>query len=68
MVAAHNLALRRWLADGGRPEDAESCREQFRRVAPMLPLGGGEGGENGLEDVTRRLERAARTLERGARG
>ncbi|MET0188817.1 MAG: TetR family transcriptional regulator, partial [Pseudonocardia sediminis] len=59
IVAAHNQALRRWLADGGRSEDVDACREHFRRVAPMLPL----GTEQGLEDVTRRLERAARALE-----
>lgn len=62
IVAAHNQALRRWLADGGRLADAEACREHFRLVAPMLPLGPDDGG---LEDVTRRLERAARVLERG---
>ena len=60
VVAAHNQALRRWLADGGRAADIEACREHFRRVAPMLPL----DQDTGLEDVTRRLEQAARSLER----
>lgn len=59
VVAAHNQALRRWLADGGRAGDVETCRAHFRRVAPMLPL----AEEPGLEDVTRRLELAARALE-----
>ena len=61
VVAAHNQALRRWLADGGRAADVEACREHFRRVAPMLPL----TEDPDLADVTRRLERAARALERG---
>jgi AcrR family transcriptional regulator len=60
VVAAHNQALRRWLADGGRAADVDACREHFRRVAPMLPL----DADDGLEGVTRRLEQAARSLER----
>jgi hypothetical protein len=52
VVAAHNQALRRWLADGGRAADVAACRTHFRRVAPMLPLDDGPG----LEDVVRRLE------------
>ncbi|MBW0101696.1 TetR family transcriptional regulator [Pseudonocardia sp. KRD291] len=60
IVAAHNQALRRWLADGGRLADVDACRGHFRRVAPMLPL---EPDDAGLEDVTRRLERAANALE-----
>lgn len=59
LVAAHNQALRRWLADGGRLDGVDACREHFRRVAPMLPL---EAGPD-LEDLTRRLERAANALE-----
>src|SRR5918997_4266618 len=48
---AHNLALRAWLADGGRPADLDSYREQFRKVVDMLP---GEPARNepGLQDVT----------------
>lgn len=66
LVAAHNQALRRWLADGGRDADVPAAVGHFRRVASMLPLeGAGEDGPD-LEDVTRRLERAARALERGA--
>lgn len=60
VVAAHNQALRRWLADGGRADGVEDCRAYFRRVAPMLPLTPDEG----LEEVTRRLEHAASALER----
>lgn len=59
IVAAHNQALRRWLADGGRLSAVDTCREHFRRVAPMLPL----EADPDLEDVTRRLERAANALE-----
>ncbi|WP_433504114.1 TetR family transcriptional regulator [Pseudonocardia halophobica] len=60
VVAAHNQALRRWLADGGTVEDTEACRAHFRKVADMLPL---EQAPD-LEEVARRLERAARSLER----
>ena len=62
IVAAHNHALSRWLADGGRTEDVPACIAHFRRVAPMLPLDDA-APEPDLEDVTRRLERAARALE-----
>jgi len=66
LVAAHNQALRRWLADGAREADLPACIDHFRRVAPMLPLedAGEPATAPDLEDVTRRLERAARTLER----
>ncbi|MEK6442555.1 TetR family transcriptional regulator [Pseudonocardia sp. T1-2H] len=60
VVAAHNQALRRWLADGATAEGAQECVAHFRKVAQMLPL----DAPVGLEDVTRRLERAARNLER----
>jgi hypothetical protein len=60
VVAAHNQALRRWLADGGTSEGTEACRAHFRKVADMLPL---EQAPD-LEQVARRLERAARSLER----
>ncbi|WP_345384527.1 TetR family transcriptional regulator [Pseudonocardia yuanmonensis] len=60
VVAAHNQALRRWLADGGTSDGTEACRAYFRRVAAMLPL---EQAPD-LEQVARRLERAARSLER----
>jgi AcrR family transcriptional regulator len=57
VVAAHNLALRAWLAGGGRPDELESCRAKFRRLAEMLP------GEPGLHGVTERLEAAVARLE-----
>ena len=60
VVAAHNLALRAWLADGGRPDDLDAYRERFRKVVDMLP------GEPGLHDVTERLEAAVARLERRA--
>ena len=63
LVAAHNQALRRWLADGARSRHVPACVEHFRTVAPMLPLEGATT-EPDLEGVTRRLERAARALER----
>ncbi|TWF78561.1 TetR family transcriptional regulator [Pseudonocardia hierapolitana] len=60
VVAAHNLALRAWLAAGGRPDDLESWREQFRKVVDMLPR------EPSLHDVAERLEAAVARLERRA--
>jgi AcrR family transcriptional regulator len=57
VVAAHNLALRAWLAGGGRPDELASCRARFRKVADMLP------GEPALHDVTERLEAAVARLE-----
>lgn len=63
LVAAHNQALRRWLGDGARDRDLPACFGHFRTVAPMLPLDGA-AGEPDLDEVTRRLERAARALER----
>jgi AcrR family transcriptional regulator len=55
VVAAHNQALRRWLAEDGT---VESCLAHFRKVAAMVPLGDGSA----LEQVTRRLERVAEVL------
>jgi AcrR family transcriptional regulator len=65
VVAAHNLALRTWLADGGRPDRLDECRARFRKVVDMLP---GEPARNepGLQDVTERLEAAVARLERRA--
>jgi AcrR family transcriptional regulator len=60
VVAAHNLALRGWLAGGGRPEDLDGYRERFRKVLDMLPR------EPGLHDVADRLEAAVARLERRA--
>jgi AcrR family transcriptional regulator len=59
VVAAHNLALRSWLADGAPAEGQDACRERFRRVAGMLPV------EDGLRTVAERLELAVGRLERG---
>jgi AcrR family transcriptional regulator len=56
VVAAHNQALRRWLAESGT---IDSCLAHFRKVADMIPLGDGSA----LEQVTRRLERVATALE-----
>lgn len=64
LVAAHNQALRRWLGDGARDTDLPACIEHFRRVATMLPLEQERAPEPDLEDLARRLERAARALER----
>jgi AcrR family transcriptional regulator len=60
VVAAHNLALRAWLADGGRPDQLDECRARFRKVIDMLP------GEPALQGVTERLEAAVARLERQA--
>jgi len=60
VVAAHNQALRRWLADGGTAAGVAACVTHFRKVADMLPL----EEQPDLAAVTRRLERAVRSLER----
>jgi AcrR family transcriptional regulator len=59
VVAAHNLALRSWLAAGAPADGVEACRAQFRRVADLLP---GEPDAE-LDAVTRRLEAAVGRLE-----
>ncbi|WP_219416052.1 TetR family transcriptional regulator [Pseudonocardia nigra] len=61
VVAAHNLALKAWLAAGARADGVAACRERFRRVAEMLP--GEPGPETGLHAVARRLEDAVGRLE-----
>ena len=61
VVAAHNVALRTWLAAGAPADGYEACRERFRRVADLLPVG--EPPQH-LTAVTRRLERAVGRLER----
>lgn len=61
VVAAHNLALRTWLADGAPADGVASCRERFRRVAALLPA------DDGLRTVTERLEVAVGRLEQGGR-
>jgi AcrR family transcriptional regulator len=62
VVAAHNLALRSWLAAGAPVEGIDDCRARFRRVADLLPVEPG----GGLALVTRRLEAVAVRLEGGA--
>jgi AcrR family transcriptional regulator len=60
VVAAHNLALRAWLAGGARPDQLDECRARFRKVVEMLP------GEPALQGVAERLEAAVARLERQA--
>ena len=38
VVAAHNVALRSWLAAGAPADGYDACRERFRRVADLLPV------------------------------
>ncbi|MHA6785155.1 TetR family transcriptional regulator [Pseudonocardia saturnea] len=64
VVAAHNLALRAWLAGGAPADGVDACLERFRRVADLLP---GDVRDDGLRDVAERLEIAVGRLERGAR-
>jgi AcrR family transcriptional regulator len=61
VVAAHNVALRTWLAAGAPADGYEACRERFRRVADLLPV---DEPPQHLTAVTRRLERAVGRLER----
>ncbi len=60
VVAAHNLALRAWLATGAPADGVAACRERFRRVAALLPV------EPDLGSVAERLEAVAGRLERRA--
>ncbi|AEA27372.1 regulatory protein TetR [Pseudonocardia dioxanivorans CB1190] len=62
VVAAHNHALRTWLVDGARPEEADACRAAFRRVETMLPVAPDRPDD--LAEIARRLERAADRLDR----
>lgn len=65
VVAAHNLALRTWLAAGAPADRCDTAREQFRRVTDLLPPDGpGPPGAHDLHAVTRRLEQAITRLER----
>jgi AcrR family transcriptional regulator len=61
VVAAHNVALRTWLAAGAPADGFEACRERFRRVADLLPV---DEPPQHLTAVARRLERAVGRLER----
>lgn len=60
VVAAHNLALRAWLAAGAPADGVKACLERFRAVSGMLPV---EPAGN-LHAVTQRLEAAVGRLER----
>ena len=62
VVAAHNLALRAWLAAGAPADGIDACRTRFRRVADMLPV----EPDTTLALVTRRLEAAVVRLEGSA--
>ncbi len=62
VVAAHNVALRAWLAAGAPAEGIAACRARFRRVADMLPV----ETESTLALVTQRLEAAVERLEGSA--
>lgn len=59
VVAAHNLALRAWLAAGAPADGIDACRAHFRRVADMLPV----EPDSNLALVTQRLEAAVVRLE-----
>lgn len=61
IVAAHNLALRAWLAAGAPPAQEERFRQRFRAVADMLPVDPHRGD---LQAVASRLEAAVVRLER----
>jgi AcrR family transcriptional regulator len=65
VVAAHNFALRAWLAGGGRPDQLDECRARFRKVVDMLP-GEPARDDPALQDVAERLEAAVARLERQA--
>ena len=61
VVAAHNVALREWLAAGAPADRVSGLVARFRSVADLLP------GDTGLTTVTDRLEAAVGRLERTAR-
>jgi AcrR family transcriptional regulator len=58
VVAAHNLALRGWLADGAPTDGITTMVRRYRKVADMLPV-----EEPALAAVTERLEAAVGRLE-----
>ncbi|HEY0816634.1 MAG TPA: TetR family transcriptional regulator [Pseudonocardia sp.] len=60
VVAAHNVALREWLAAGAPAAGVASLIARFRGVAELLP------GDPGLTTVADRLEAAVGRLERTA--
>lgn len=59
VVAAHNIALREWLAEGGRPAGIAALHARFRTVAELLPA------DPGPASVADRLEAALSRLENG---
>ncbi|MCY7344212.1 MAG: TetR family transcriptional regulator [Pseudonocardia sp.] len=63
VVAAHNLALRAWLAAGAPADGIDACRERFRKVADMLPVEPIRPAGD-LHALARRLEAVAGRLER----
>jgi len=65
VVAAHNLALRAWLAAGAPADGIDACRGRFRRVAEMLPVEP-DRADGELRIVAQRLEEAVGRLERTA--
>ena len=58
VVAAHNVALREWLAAGAPVDGITGLLARFRSVADLLP------GEPGMATVADRLEAAIGRLER----
>lgn len=70
VVAAHNLALRAWLAAGAPDDRVDALREQFRGVASLLPVEptptNGQQAGSELDAVAQRLEVAVGRLERRA--
>ncbi len=58
VAAAHNVALREWLAAGAPADGVPGLVARFRSVAPLLP------GDPGLTNVADRLEAAIGRLER----
>ena len=61
VVAAHNVALREWLAAGAPADRVSGLVARFRSVVDLLPV------DAGLTTVTDRLEAAVGRLERTAR-
>jgi AcrR family transcriptional regulator len=62
VVAAHNVALREWLAAGAPADGVRGLVARFRSVAALFP------GDPGLTSVADRLEAAIGRLERTATG
>jgi AcrR family transcriptional regulator len=60
VVAAHNLALRSWLAAEAPADGLDACRERFHQVVAMLP----PEPDTELHAVAQRLEAAVGRLER----